>query len=73
MNKDIKDAITRLELLGGRGYTVSIAFGPTAGSGICYSVNVLNNKLESFGLPYVADSFSQCIDIAENEIKERGW
>ena len=67
----------RLEKLGRAGFTVSIAFGPAfypdGGRKITYSVDVVAPDGEGFERPYVAESFLNAVQIAEQQISERGW
>lgn len=69
------DLLSRLEKLGRRGLTVSIAYGPCGSNGeLLYSVDLLSpDRQQFFDSPYVATSFEHAISIAENESKERGW
>jgi hypothetical protein len=73
--------VERLERLGELGLVVSICYGPCGDSGASYSVDVLHRiqgadvsfLYETFDAPYSAESFGQCLDIAEKESVERGW
>ena len=69
----MSDAIARLEALGKAGFTVSIVYGPCGNSGPMYSVNVLTPDFRSFDKPFGARDFAHCVEIAETEIRERGW
>lgn len=73
MSDHSDDLLTRFETLGKQGFVVSIAYGECGNSGLLYSINVLTPSGDSFDKPYGANSFEQAIDIAEAEIKERGW
>jgi len=69
-----RDAIERLEVLGNKGFTISICYGPSKGfQGGIYSVLVNNPKGEEFEKPYRGGSLVHCIEIAEKEIVKRGW
>lgn len=67
------ELIKRLEKMGHDGFSISICYGPSAGHGWLYTVEILTPDFKSFDNPIAANSFNECIDIAEKEIKERGW
>ena len=69
----LNDLLVRIETIGKKGFTVSIAYGQCGNNGLLYSVDVLAPDGQCFDKPYSATSFEQAIDIAETEIKERGW
>lgn len=63
-----------MEWFGEQGLVISIAYGPMAGKGNRWSVDLLNDKTrETFDKPYVANSLSHCIEIARIEAEKRGW
>jgi hypothetical protein len=62
-------AMRRLHMLGKRGFTVSICYGPCGPSReLLWSVDVLELWLDK---PFAARSFAQAVWIAETEIAER--
>jgi len=67
----------RLETLGRAGFIISIAFGPAffpdGGKKVIYSVDVRAPDGQGFDQPYEARSFMHAVQIAEQEIKTRGW
>ncbi len=69
----VEQAIKRLERLGNDGFIVSIVYGRCGNSGAQYSVDVLNRKGQTFGIPFAATSIQLAVHIAEHEIHERGW
>lgn len=69
----MKEIIDRLEKLGSFGLIVSICYGSCGNMGLMYSVDVMCQDGQSFEKPFVADTFIQCIEIAEKESSERGW
>jgi len=68
-----KKAIEKLEALGRAGFVVSIAYGPCGGHGPEYSVDVMAPGCRMFERPYVARDFAHCLEIAEDQITQRGW
>ncbi len=65
--------LSRFEAIGKKGITVSVVCGYCGGKQLMYSVNVLTLDGLSFDKPFSATTFEQALDIAEIEIKERGW
>lgn len=67
-----------IEWFGEQGIVISIAYGPMKGEGKSngnqWSVQLLNDRTgEIFELPYQANSFTHCIEIAKIEADKRGW
>ena len=71
--RDNVSAVDRMAALGARGFTVSVCCGPCGGAAFRWSVDVLTTDWRTFDRPFAANSFDQCIDIAEQEILKRGW
>lgn len=67
------EIVKRWMALGRAGFTVSICYGPCGTRGHLFSVYVLTPDFRSFDKPFLAQSLDQAIEIAEKEIKERGW
>lgn len=67
------DIFGRLEKIGADGFVVSVCYGPSGIDGPRYSVNVLAPDGASFDKPFGANDFAHCVEIAEIEIKKRGW
>ncbi len=65
--------LSRFEAIGKKGITVSIVCGYCGGKQLMYSIDVLTLDGRSFDKPFSATTFEQALDIAEIEIKERGW
>ena len=67
------EAIEKMEKLGKEGFIISIAYGHCGNLGILYTVDVMSLSGEMFEKPIAANTFPQCIEIAEIEINKRGW
>jgi hypothetical protein len=65
-------ALERMERLGRRGLTVSIACGPSLNR-FRWSVDVLSPSGDSFEMPFAACTFAHAVVIAEKEAQKRGW
>lgn len=63
----------RMEALGKQGCVVSVAYGPAGDGSLAWSVNVMSRNYDTFNKPFAATSIEQCLDIAEEKIKEMGW
>jgi hypothetical protein len=66
-------ALRHVEALGRRGYTISIACGPSGAEPFRWSVLVQSPNGDEFDQPFAADSFAHAVMIAELEIVNRGW
>ena len=66
-------AIDRLEALGRAGITVSLCCGPCGDAPFRWTVQALSRDGQEFPRPFAAHSFDHAVEIAEVEIKNRGW